>query len=248
METDYTRYKLSGKEKQTFLVGGYIGAFALLFLFYHSIPFSLAGGFLSCFFLGHYSRWLAGKRRALLTTQFKDLLYSLSASVAADRPFPEALAEGLQALRLSYDEETPLVQELRYMVKGISENRESDIRLLLDFAERSSCEDINNFVQVYMACRTMGGNLEKVLKHTAEILVDKMNIERQIRTLTAQKKFEGKIISTMPLLVILFLNFFSPDYLMPLYTTATGRIIMTAALAGIGSAYYMTEKLTDIEV
>lgn len=248
MTTDYSNYRLSTKEKRMFLAVGFIGFFTVLYLFYHSMVFSLAGGCLPFLFLSGYSRRLAEKRRALLTTQFKDLLYSMSASVAANLGISEALAGGLEDLKLLYDEDTPLIKELEYMVKGISENRESDIRLLFDFAERSCCEDIDDFVQVYMTCRTMGGDLEKVLKSTIEILVDKMTIEREIKTLTAQKKLEGKMISTMPLMILLLLNLFSPDYLQPLYTTIAGRLVMTAALAGIAAAFYLTEKMTVIEV
>ncbi len=246
MKTDYRQYELSTKEKVSFLVAGYVGVFTVLYLFYHSIVFSMAGGMLPYLFLRKYSWLLGERRRALLTTQFKDLLYSLSASIAANLRISEALEDGMEHLRVMYGEEAPMVVELKHMVKGISENRESDIRLLLDFAERSGCEDINNFVQVYMTCRTMGGDLEKVLKNTTDILVDKMNIDREIKTLTAQKKFEGKIISAIPLIVVLFLNVFSPDYLMPLYTTAAGRLIMTMALAGIAAAFYMMERLTNI--
>lgn len=248
MTTDYSQYQLSAKEKRTFLAVGFIVTFTVLYLFYHSIVFSLAGGCLPGLFIPYYSRRLAEKRRGLLTTQFKDLLYSMSASIAVNLGISEALAGGLEHLRLLYDEDTPIIGELEYMVKGISENRESDIRLLLDFAERSNCEDIDDFVQVYTTCRTMGGDLENVLKSTIEIIVDKMNIEREIKTLTAQKKLEGRIISTMPLIIILFLNLFSPDYLEPLYTTLAGRLIMTAALAGIGIAFYLTEEMTAIEV
>lgn len=248
MTTDYSKYQLSAKEKRTFLAVGFIVTFTVFYLFYHSIVFSLAAGCLSGLFTPYYSRRLAEKRRGLLTTQFKDLLYSMSASIAVNLGIAEALAGGLEHLRLLYDEDTPIIGELEYMVKGISENRESDIRLLLDFAERSGCEDIDDFVQVYATCRTMGGDLENVLKSTIEIIVDKMNIEREIRTLTAQKKLEGRIISTMPLIIILFLNLFSPDYLEPLYTTLAGRLIMTAALAGIGTAFYLTDKMTAIEV
>lgn len=248
MTTDYSEYQLSTKEKGSFLAVGFIVTFTVLYLFYHSIAFSTAGGLAPCFFLTNYSRRLAEKRRALLTTQFKDLLYSMSASIAVNLRISEALAGGLEHLRLLYDEDTPLIIELKYMVKSISENRESDIRLLFDFAKRSGCRDIDDFVQVYITCRTMGGNLEKVMKSTIEILADKMTIEREIKTLTVQKKLEGKMISAIPLIILLFLNFFSPDYLMPLYTTGAGRLIMTAALAGIGAAFYMTEKMTAIEV
>lgn len=248
MKTDYSQYQLSVKEKGSFFMVGYISIFTVLYLFYHSILFSITGGFAICLLSGLYSQWKAEKRRAFLTTQFKDLLYSLSASIAANLQMPQALQGGLESLRLLYDEDTPLIQELKYMVRNILENKESDIRLLLDFANRSHCEDINNFVQVYMTCRAMGGDLENVLKNTTEILVDKINIEKEIRTLTVQKKFEGNIISTMPLVVILFLNFFSPEYLQPLYLTVSGRMVMTAALAGIGGAFYLTKRITEIEV
>ena len=248
METDYAKYELTAKEKREFLVAGYIGTFAVLYLFYHSIVFSLIGGCMPYFLLNMYSQYMAEKRRALLTAQFKDLLYSLSASFAVNQGMSDALQDGLEHLRIIYSEDTPLIRELKHMVKNISQNRESDIRLLLDFAERSYCEDIRNFVRVYVICRTTGGNLEHVLRNTTEILVDKINIEREIKTLTAQKKFEGKIISAMPVLVILFLNFFSPEYLLPLYTTLAGRFIMTAAILGIAGALYMIEKMTDIEV
>ena len=46
-------------------------------------------------------------------------------------------------------------------------------------------------------------DLEKVLKSTIEILMDKITIEREIKTLTSQKKFEGNIITAMPLIVIM---------------------------------------------
>ena len=79
------------------------------------------------------------------------------------------------------------MKELRYMRINLIENKESDKVLLKDLATRSKNEDINNFVQVYATCRSMGGDLEKIIGHTSEILSDKMAIEREIKVITAQK-------------------------------------------------------------
>ena len=128
------------------------------------------------------------------------------------------------------------------------ENKESDKVLLKDLATRSKNEDINNFVQVYATCRSMGGDLEKIIGHTSEILSDKMAIEREIKVITAQKKTEGRIISMMPLAMLLMMNIFSYSYIEPLYRTAGGRIIMTGALAGVACGMYLMEKLSEIEV
>lgn len=248
MGIDYFDYKLSNKEKAGFILGGYLCIFVVMYLFYHSLFFSVIGGLLIFCFTGYYSSWKAEKRRTLLLTQFKDLLYSISSYVAVNLNITEALEGSLTNLTLIYDKDSPMVQELSYMVKNIRENKENDIRLLKDFADRSHCEDIENFVQVYSACMITGGDLEKVLKNTIEIIMDKITIEREIKTLTSQKKFEGNIITVMPLIVILFLNVFSPDYLEPLYTTIAGRIVMTFALAGLAAAHLLMRKMTNIEV
>lgn len=248
MGIDYMNYDLSNKEKYGFVLGGYGCIFVILYLFYHSLFFSLAGGMLIFCFTGKYRAWKAEKRRTLLITQFKDLLYSMTSYTAANLQLSEALEGSLSSLKLLYDEQSPLVMELNCMVRNIKENKENDVRLLKDFAGRSHCEDIENFVQVYSACIITGGDLEKVLKNTIEILMDKITIDKEIRTLTSQKRFEGNIITAMPLIVIMFLNVFSPDYLEPLYVTVPGRLIMTGALAGLLAAHYMTGKMTSIEV
>lgn len=248
MELDYSKYELSVKERYSFLVAGYTCVFVVLYLFYRNLFFSLICSVCVCLFIPPFKAWNAEKRRGLLVTQFKDMLYSMSSYVAANVQMTDALEGSLESLKGIYDSDSPLVVELDRMVRNIRENKESEIRLLQDFADRSHCEDIENFVQVYTACIITGGDLEKALKSTIEIIMDKINIEREIRTLTAQKKFEGNIISAMPIVVILFLNIFSPEYLDPLYTTFRGRILMTAALIGILSAHWMMRRLTDIEV
>ncbi|MFQ7110232.1 MAG: type II secretion system F family protein [Anaerovoracaceae bacterium] len=180
--------------------------------------------------------------------QFKDMLYSLSASVAAGRQMEEAIVEAEENLSVMYGEKEPIMKELKYMKINITENKESDKLLLKDFACRSKIEDIEDFVQVYITCRNMGGDLEKIIGHTTEILTDKMSIEREIRAITSQKKTEGRIISMMPLVMLLMLNIFSYSYIEPLYSTFAGRLIMSGALAAMVFGIYLMEKISDIEI
>lgn len=248
MLPQYDSYRLSGGEKVIFLSGGYILIFMLCLLFYRSFLLAFASGALIFFLIPFYEAYKGDQKRALLLLQFKDLLYSLSSSMATGRQMGQALEEGLETLNYLYDEETPMVQELLFMVRAMKENRESEEKILLDFARRSGVDDIRNFVDVYLTCRETGGDREKVITNATDIIVEKMSIQREIRALTAQKQLEGKIITLMPIGVVLGLNVFYPDYLQVMYETFAGRIIMTLALAGIGLAYYMTQKLSNIEV
>ncbi len=249
MVKDYSVYKLSGREKLLFYGAGYICVSATAYLFYHSLALSLVLGFSAGIFKGYAEKRLAAKRIEKLESQFKDMLYSLSASVAAGRQMIEALLEAEENLSVIYGEEEPIMKELKYMRINIIENKESDKPLLTDFAFRSKSEDINNFVQVYiLACRNTGGDVEKVIGHTCEVITDKMNIEREIKVITAQKKTEGRIISAMPPAMLFMMNIFSYSYISPLYETAAGRIIMTGALGAMVWATVLMERLSDVEI
>ena len=176
------------------------------------------------------------------------MLYSLSASVAAGRQMEEAIVEAEENLSVMYGEKEPIMKELKYMKINITENKESDKLLLKDFACRSKIEDIEDFVQVYITCRNMGGDLEKIIGHTTEILTDKMSIEREIRAITSQKKTEGKRWLFSVLL------FFLPLFIFLIYTKAPfillyrGRPIMSGGLAAMVFGIYLMEKISDIEI
>jgi tight adherence protein B len=230
-----------------FVLLGYASLFMIGQIFYGSIGFSIVCGFLVFLLFEQYKNHLQKQRTHLLRNQFSDLLYSLSASVATGRQLTIALQDAYTNLGYVYKPNTPMMMELRYLNKSIAENRDSEELLLAGFAKRSGVEEIRNFVNVYLSCRETGGDINQVILNASEILMQKMSIERDLRVMISQKKFEGKIISTMPVLIIMFLNIASPGYLENLYCTLQGRLVMTVALIGILTAYKLTEKITNIE-
>ncbi|MGX8774172.1 MAG: type II secretion system F family protein [Bacillota bacterium] len=248
MIRDYSVYEMTGRERILFFAGGYLAAAALMFLFYHSLILSAVSGLLVIKLKPYYESYRARQRMQKLNVQFKDMLYSLSSSIAAGRQMPEALVEAADSLAIMYGPSEPIMMELNHMKRCILENNESDRELLSDFAVRSCCEDINNFVQVYIICRNMGGDLEKIIARTSTILTDKMNIEREIKAVTAQKKFEGRLIALMPVAMLLILNLLSPSYIVPLYSGLPGRLIMTGCLGAGLWGLLMMERISNVEI
>lgn len=248
MIRDYSEYNLEGKERLVFYAAGYICIFIACYLFYHSLILGLVCGMMVKFMRPYAQKKLADRRRGQLNMQFKDLLYSLSASIAAGRQMSEALVEAYDNLSVLYSESDLIMVELKHMRVNMLENKESDKVLLQDFAIRSGSEDISNFVQVYVTCRNMGGDLEKIIGHSCQVLTDKMNIEKEIRVITNQKQMEGRIISMMPFMMLLVMNITSNSYIAPLYETIMGRIIMTGSLIAIAAGMYLMEKISAIEV
>lgn len=247
MKTDYGVYILSSDEKIKFIISAYI-AFAFLgYIFYRSIFISFLSGFFSFIFLPFYAEHLCRRRKNNLTMEFKDFLYSLSASVSTGRNMTESIEEAYSNLKGIYQDGAPILTELEIIVSGL-ENRESEVFLLTDFAKRSRSRDISSFTDVYLSVRESGGDLEKAIERTCEIIMDKISIERDISVMINQKKLEARIITAIPIVIVASLNFTSSGYIEPLYSGLAGRIVMTAALGIILGAYYMTEKITDLKI
>ena len=246
--SDYGEYTPSAKERLLFCTAGGCFLAGTFYLFYRSLLISLAAGLFGRAVLPLYEAYMAEKRRRELNAQFRDLLGSLSSSIAAGRQMENALLEAVSTLSAIYPEDAPIMRELRHMERGICENHESDRDLLSNLAVRSRSEDIISFVQVYLTCRNTGGDLGKVISHTSQILSDKMEISEQIHAITAQRKFEGRLICLMPVVMLLALNLLSRTYIDVLYSCLAGRLIMTLCLAGIAAGAVLMERISDVRV
>lgn len=238
----------SPKEQVTFFLACWAGGFFTTYLFYNSLIISILSFMVYPILKKPYLRYLEAQRIRTLQNQFKDLLYSLSASFAAGRQMTEALMEARKTLGEMYPESSPIVSELTIMTGQIKEAKETEEKVLLEFAARCRIPDITTFVDVYVTCRTTGGNMEEAILRTVKVLLEKMEIQEEIRVMTSQKQLEGKIITSLPFLILILLRLSSPSYLAVLYDSFMGRIMMTVSLFLIYVAYISIEKITSIEV
>lgn len=245
---DYNTYELSSKELLRYFLISSTSLFLLGYLFYKNILISSVLTLASRPFQSVWEQYLAERRREALSVQFRDLLYGLSASVSAGRQLPEALKEAGAQLEECYGKEAVLCREVSYMTKSIDESRQEPESLLKQFAERSRTVEIRQFVQICAICRRTGGDMERIIGKTAAVLMEKLAVKREIQMVTAQKRLEARILTAMPIAMVLALNLLSPDYLSALYAGFGGRLIMTAALAGIAAAYGLCQKITEIDV
>jgi tight adherence protein B len=239
---------MSAAETRRYYIVACLGAAALGLLFYHHLAAAVLLSLAAAPCKKYYREYLAARRRLELSVQFKDLLASLSSSFMTGRQMTEALAEAEKNLSLIYGDETPIMRELGLITRRLTAGRESEREVLFDFARRSASEDIESFVDVYFTCLTTGGDTIRAVRRATELIQDKLTVRNEIAALTAQKRFEAKILAVLPPLILVFLQLSSPDYIAPLYGTAAGMLVMTLCLAIMGVAFYWSTKITDIEV
>ena len=86
-----------------------------------------------------------------------------------------------------------------------------------------------------------------ITRMTAEKIGEKLEVKREIQTMVAGKKMEGKIMNMIPLGIILYFWLSSPEFLDCLYQPS-GRVVMTVLLFVYLLAYWWSGKISDIQV
>ncbi len=244
---DYRTYEMKPGETLCFFgcLAGALLAFG--YLFYGNLFLAVLTPFIWKKSKNLYCGYRAEKRRNQLLLQFRDFLYSLSGSFAAGRHMEEALEEAGRNLADIYGG-SMMEREIHEMICRIRETGQSELEAVEAFAVRSGLPDAEDFAEVFGACRKTGGDMVAAVNKAAAVIGEKIGVEQEIRTMVSQKKLEGRIITAMPLLVILFLQTASPEYLSVMYTTLAGRILMSGAVAAIVGAGIMIERITRIDI
>lgn len=186
-----------------------------------------------------------GKRE--VESQFYDFLYFISTSLSLGRTMMQSIEEAKDNLIEIYGNRQ-LVQDLETILK---KNRESNIDekdLLKELAEKNENEDMHDFFEVYEKCKTTGGDLIEAVNGAAQVIREKIEIEKEIKAMSKQSVLEGRIISAFPFAIILFLKVTGPDYLQVMYETPGGRVIMTMTLLATIVSWVLVEKFTKVRL
>ena len=187
------------------------------------------------------------ERRAILD-EFKDFLYLATTSFSLGYNMRRTIEEAEISLRSIYGDKSRLSDEFAHMIFAIKNTNENEVKMLEALGEKYELEDIKDFTRVYKITKETGTNMIVALSNAASIIADKIAIENEIKTSVYQRKLEGRIISAMPFMIVLFLKLTSPDYVSVLYNTLAGRGIMTISIILVAVSIYMVEKYTTVRL
>lgn len=244
---DYSRYKVSKKEAAV-LVFLYVAVIAVLsLLFYNSIypgAVMLPGIVLV---LRKYKAVRCWQIQRKLNREFKEMLLSLSANMAAGYSIESAFAPVYQELAGMYQGSSYIEDEVRIILKGLEIN--SDIEVLLgDLAARSQVKDIEEFAHIVVVAKRSGGNLIRMMKKMVQNMDERLEVEDEIDTMITSKKLEQNIMSAMPFAIILYLRVCNPGYMDALYGNIPGAVLMTVCLGIIVATVLWGRKIININV
>lgn len=185
--------------------------------------------------------------RETLRLQFKDGITLLASFLSAGSSVENAIRSSVRELASAYGSDGMIVREFSSMAHQLSVNRTVE-SVLFEFGERSGLDDVRQFAETFAVAKRNGGELASIMEHTAQVMAGKLRVREEILTMTAEKRFEQKIMSALPFLIILYIDLTSPGFFGVMYETVAGRAVMTVCLAVYAAAVWLAGKIMDIEV
>ncbi len=189
----------------------------------------------------YYIKTLVTRRMKRFEEQLPDALLMVSGAMKAGASLTVALESMVK------EQKPPLAQEFELMLREQRLGVDFDTALV-NMEKRNPLQDFSLVVSGLRISREVGGNLAEILESLAHTLREKAIMEGKIRSLTAQGKMQGIIMSCLPLLMMAALNWIEPKAMGAMFTTLFGWATLTVIIVMIGIGYLFIRKITTIDV
>jgi tight adherence protein B len=104
------------------------------------------------------------------------------------------------------------------------------------------------FVTALLIQRETGGNLAEIMTNLSTLMRERAAIRGQIDVLTAEPRMSALVLTGLPVVIFLIVNVMNPDYVLPLYTTSTGRLMLVFSVVSTAIGYMVLKRIGTIEV
>ncbi|HEY8674614.1 MAG TPA: type II secretion system F family protein [Candidatus Dormibacteraeota bacterium] len=190
---------------------------------------------------GLFLRFRQSRRARAFNNQLGDTITLLSNALKAGHSFGQALAS------VARNASSPISEEFsratREMALGISVDD-----ALHHMVQRNKSEDFDLLVTAVQIQRVVGGNLAEILDTIAYTIRERVRIQGEIRTLTAQARVSGIIITLLPFGLAGMLEVISPSYFGPMLSETLGHIMLGVGIFSISIGAAAIQKIVKIEV
>lgn len=181
------------------------------------------------------------RRRQRAVQQLPDALMAIANNLSAGLSLNQSLETTIAF------EHPPLSQELALVLR--------ELRMGVSFAEamdnlyqRLPEVEVQLVTSAMTVSRDIGGNLAETLARISDTLRRRLQMEGKIRSLTAQGKLQGLVMTALPIFLVVALTKMEPEAMQYLfdawYGWATIGVIVT--LEAIG--YHFIHKIVNIDV
>jgi tight adherence protein B len=236
-----------------FKPGEYIALYAISIAGFAMVAFFLGGRLLLSALIGAvmgafvprlYVKRQQGRRLQRFNEQLPDMLNLVVNGLRAGFSSMQALES------VSKEMPPPICDEFRRVVQEMQLGIPMEIALN-NLYRRIPSEDLDFVITAINVQREVGGNLAEILDIISYTIRERIRIKGEIRVLTSQVMYSGRILALMPVGLILILWFINRDYMMTFFVPENrlcGLIALGTAALMIGIGYFVMTKIASVEV
>jgi tight adherence protein B len=162
------------------------------------------------------------RRLAQITTQLPDALDMLVRSLRAGHPVSTGIGMIAEEMPDPIGAEFSLVfDEMSY---GL------DLRQALEkMSDRLNHQVIDYLIVAMRVQYGTGGNLAEILSSLSDVMRERLRLQSKVKALSAESRLSGRILSILPIAVVLLLVYINPHFYDEAWTDRTLAMILAGA-------------------
>lgn len=191
--------------------------------------------------VSYYLYHLGAKRMKLFNDQLGDAIVMMSNAVRAGFTFQQAMDI------VSREMNDPIATEFSRAINEIQLGVPLE-DALNSISRRISSDDFDLIATAVVIQRQVGGNLTHILDTVGNTIRDRIRLQGEIRTLTAEGIMSGWIVGLMPFLVSGFMLMINKHYFDALLQESLGRMLLVFSLVSELIGALIIKKIVDVRI
>jgi len=206
----------------------------------------LAGG-LYPYAFSSFVRYAESQNVKKIEIQFGEALRFMASSLSAGATVANSIYEFVSKADTYGRRDLSLINDGFREMTGKMDLHMSVYDAFEQFAKKSGSSDIKTFSLALSQICISGGDEVSLVRNTASALRIKRETEDEIDIILAGPKYNHRLITVMPVLIIFLMGFISPDYMETLHY-GIGKTVAVIAAVFIVIAYIIGSRLSDIRL
>ncbi len=181
------------------------------------------------------------KRIEALELLLDSWLLLLANALKASPSLGESINNSAKLIRPPFSEEVDLV--IKEMKLGTPLDQ-----AILNMSARINSRIVSSSLATILVGRQTGGDLPAILEQSASTLREMQRLEGVVRTKTAEGRMQAIVLGAIPFILLAVLHQMDPTYLVPLFETTTGNIVLMVAVALWFTAIIMARRILTVDI
>lgn len=186
-------------------------------------------------------RFLRARRLKRMVAEFPTAIDVIVRGVKSGLPFPDCLRI------IANEAREPLKSEFAKVVRDQTVGLPVD-EAVQKMADRVPLPEVNFFAIVITIQKRTGGSLSESLGNLSTVLRERKKMRGKVKAMSAEAKASGGIIGALPVVVSFVVYLTSPDYIMLLFDTTIGNVVIAGCLLWMGIGVLVMRNMISFEI